>query len=140
MKKVTEIMHGVTAVGPGTSITEVSKIMAERNIGSVLIKKDGGFGIMTERDIVTRVVAQDKDPWDTKVGDIMSDVITIGHTKDISEASEMFIEHNIRRLPITRKGEIVGIITTRDVIRQRASGLTSKDYYKGMYQEGSGWG
>ena len=142
MKKVTEIMHGITVVGPDTSITDVSKIMAERNIGSVLIKKDDKFGIITERDIIAKVISQDKSPGDVKISEIMTALlITIDHTRDVSDASKLFIKHNIRRLPVVKKdGKIIGIITTRDVVRQKASDLTSKDYHRGMYQEGSGWG
>lgn len=145
---VKEIMHGKTIVDPDISIIEAAKIMKLRKIGSVLVKKSADvdisddkkyFGIVTERDIVG-VVALNKDLRVTKLHHIMNSVITIDHTKDIEEATRLMVKNKIRRLPVTKDGEIIGIITMKDIIRRRAVHIASRNYSQSSYQEGSGWG
>lgn len=116
--KVKKIMHGITLVDPEKSILETAKVMEEKDIGSVLSKKDGRFWILTERDILKKVVAKNLNPEKIKVSDIMTECLyTLNADDDIEKASELFNKYHIRRLPITKGGEIVGIITTRDIAK-----------------------
>lgn len=138
--KVKEIMHGITMINFDMTVLEAARIMSEKEIGSVLIKisesqevskkskecsigdpcfiqKPEDVGILTERDIVKNVVAKNKS-LDTKVFEVMTrNVFSIDANADIEKASELFNKHHIRRLVVTERGNILGIVTTRDVAK-----------------------
>lgn len=120
MTTVKEIMHAITVVKPDTSVLEVARIMRDKDIGSVLIKlNELEWGIATERDIIIKVIARDVDPKTTKVSDIMTPLrYTVDASATIQKASEIFNVHDIRRLPVMEDGEIIGIITARDVAKR----------------------
>ncbi len=117
---VKEIMHAITVVKPDISVMEVARIMRDKDIGSVLIKlNELEWGIATERDIIIKVIARDIDPKTTKISDIMTPLqYTIDANATIQKASEIFNVHDIRRLPVMQDGEIIGIITARDVAKR----------------------
>jgi signal-transduction protein with cAMP-binding, CBS, and nucleotidyltransferase domain len=116
---VKDIMHGITLVEPDASILEVARIMRDKNIGSVLIKVDPlHWGIVTERDIIIKIVARDVDPKATKASEIMTELrYTIDASASTQKASEIFNIHPIRRLPVMEDGEIIGMVTARDVAK-----------------------
>ena len=119
--KVKEIMHETTMVKCPMSVLDVAKLMSEKDIGSILTDKDGCIMVVTERDIIQKVVALDKDPKKTTVADIMSRcAYTIDSNSDVVEASDMFNEYPIRRLPVTEKEKIIGMVTARDVAKSLA--------------------
>ena len=97
--KVKEIMHNVDKVDSNVSISEAARVMEQKSTGSILIEKnDKVRGIMTERDILHKVVAKGKNPDKLKVKDIMSSpVLTIDANKDILESSKMMDRKRIRR-------------------------------------------
>jgi len=117
--RVKDIMHDVTPVSIEASITEAAKIMNRKLIGSVLVVKDGEpVGMLTERDILRKVVAKSKDPRTTSVYEIMSSPLITTH-KDtlLPDALSIFRKRYIRRLLITDDdGKIIGIITHRNVV------------------------
>jgi len=116
--KVKEIMHEITMVECPMTILDVAKLMSEKNIGSVLTKKNDCIMVVTERDILKKVVALDKDPKKTKVSDIMTKCAhTIDSNSDVFEASDIFNKYHIRRLPVVEGKKIVGIVTARDVAK-----------------------
>lgn len=117
---VKDIMHEITIVEPDISVLEVARIMRDRNIGSVLVKLSGlDWGIATERDILIKVISKNLDVKTTKVSDIMTKLqYTIDSNASIRKASEIFNVHHIRRLPVMEGGEIIGIITSRDVAKR----------------------
>ena len=100
------------------SIEKAAEIMKEKKIGSLLVKKDNQYvGIITERDILYKVVAEGKDITKTKVGEIMSSpLITIDYNSNVKEALDKFKAHNIRRLVVVDKGKVVGILTLRSIV------------------------
>lgn len=131
---VKDVMHRVTLVDGDRSIAETAKIMTEaattvtREIGSVLVAKNNEpIGILTERDILKKVVAAGLDPAVTKISQVMSaPLITVPADTGIGEASRIMIAKGIRRLPVTEGNKIVGIITTRDVTREMAARFLSR--------------
>ena len=129
--QVKEIMHNVTKVSPDRNITEVAKIMDQKVIGSVLIEENGKIiGIMTERDILRKVVAKGKNPDEVKVKAVMSyPIITIDANEDVIEASRKIEQHKIRRLIITENGEIVGIVTANSIARNLKYALASSSLH-----------
>jgi len=114
-----EIMHQHTYVPADMSVREVAEIMSRKKIGSVLIKTKDGLGILTERDITNKVVLKALDPNGVKAEEIMtSPVVTIEGKTDLYEICRIFNENRFRRLPVVEKGDVIGILTTRDVVKQ----------------------
>jgi len=109
-------MHNTTVVGGTGSVLDAAKVMSGKNIGSVLVRGEQGLGMLTERDILKKVVACNRIPGDVGVSEVMTSLNhTIDVDSDVVDASRVFGEHHVRRLPVTEKNAIVGIITTRDV-------------------------
>ena len=117
--RVKEIMHGVTKIPFWSTVSEAARIMDEKSIGSVLIEENRRvIGIVTERDILRKIVAKGKNPDKVKVKDIMNDpIITIDANEDILEASKIMDEKRIRRLIVVENGQIVGKITANSISR-----------------------
>ncbi len=93
--------------------------MRDKSIGSVLVKfSEIEYGIVTERDLVYKVAAENLDPKTVKAKDVMTELrYTIDANASIQRASEIFSRHDIRRLPVMEDGMIIGIITARDVAK-----------------------
>ncbi|NTV23123.1 MAG: CBS domain-containing protein [Nanoarchaeota archaeon] len=109
----------VISVLPEAAVLECAKQMKEEHLGSVLVEKDGALlGILTEQDLVYKVVAGQLDPSKAKVSDIMTArVITISPDKDIYDAIMKMAQMNVRRLPVIDGKELVGMITMKDILR-----------------------
>jgi signal-transduction protein with cAMP-binding, CBS, and nucleotidyltransferase domain len=114
-----KIARPIMAVDENVSVTEASKAMVDNNRGSAIVTRKGEtVGLLTERDILKRVVAKSRDPHSTKVKDVMtSSPITIDQNKPLREALELMNRKRIRRMLLTENGKIVGIFTFRDVLR-----------------------
>jgi CBS domain-containing protein len=97
------------------NVYEVAVKMKENNVGSIpIVDRDRIVGVITDRDIVTRCVAE-KHPASSKVEDIMSrDLITIGPDADVSEAAHLMAENQIRRLPVVDGNTLVGMVSLGD--------------------------
>ncbi len=117
--RVKEIMHNVTKVSSDTNISEAAGIMDKKVIGSVLVEENNKvIGIMTERDILRKIVAKGRNPDELTVKDIMSQpIITSDANEDIAEASRKISQHKIRRLIITENNKIVGIVTANSIAK-----------------------
>jgi signal-transduction protein with cAMP-binding, CBS, and nucleotidyltransferase domain len=97
------------------SVFEAARLMHLQDVGDLVVM-DGveAKGIVTERDLVRRVMAT-KKPLDTKVSEVMSSpLITIDEAAQLRDAARLMVKHKIRRLPVTRKDILVGIIATND--------------------------
>ncbi|MDI6884062.1 MAG: CBS domain-containing protein [Hadesarchaea archaeon] len=115
---VREAMAGkVLTASPTTTVAKAAKMMAERDVGSIIIVKDKKpVGILTERDLLMKVVSLDLKPSTVKVGKIMSTPITtILPDADITEAARIMARNKIRRLPVIERGKLVGILTASDI-------------------------
>ncbi len=109
----------VVTIPLGTSIAESAKLMKQKNVGSVVIIDDSKpVGILTDRDIAVRVVAEGKDPESTKVSEVMTEnPETLNEDLGLFQALERMKEVGVRRFPIVNdRGELVGIITLDDVL------------------------
>jgi CBS domain-containing protein len=116
--KVLDIMHDVKVISPGLTVKEAADIMSKEAIGSLVIISNGKVaGIITERDIL-RNIKRSKE----KVDKIMSkNVISVEDTDTIERAAEIMTASKIKRLPVTRQGKLVGIITATDLIANSTS-------------------
>jgi len=107
----------LATVKPEISVKEAAKIMKSRGIGNCIVADNKPVGIVTESDIIKKVVAEGLDPSKVSVKDIMTTpIIVINPYVDIEEAMKTMSKCNIRRLPVVEKGKLVGIITQKDVL------------------------
>lgn len=106
------------SIGPKVSIASVAKTMRQARIGSVLVKKGSAFvGIVTDTDVVRRAVASGKPLGKLTVEKIMtSPVCTIEGNESVDAAQDMMAELGVRHLGVTKGGQIVGIISVRDLL------------------------
>lgn len=110
----------VIAVEEGSNITEIAKLMREQKLGAIVINNSEGqpVGIVTERDIVLRVVAAGKSAHGVSASEVMSSPLRVVKAETpIVDAMRMMDKLNIRRLGVTYKGQLVGIISHKDIIR-----------------------
>ena len=109
----------VVALNEMTTVHEVANAMAEKSLGCVIVTNKTGkpVGIITERDLVKRVLAKNLVPDNVKANSIMtSPLVTISPEKTITEAAKQMNILTIRRLGVVYKGSLRGIITSRDVL------------------------
>lgn len=102
------------------SICEVAKLMNENHIGSIPVcdNDQNVIGIITDRDIILRSIACDKDIKQTKVADIMTtDVIRTSKDTDVSWVAEIMSKNQVRRVPVVENEKLVGIISLGDLAR-----------------------
>ncbi len=117
---VEDIMSSpVITIDGESSIREGAQLMRDRRIGCLIVTIQGKpVGIVTERDILERVVAQNRDVNITKMREVMSTPLLTVHRKmEILEAMRMMRRHNIRRLVVMENHTLRGIVTERDIIR-----------------------
>jgi CBS domain-containing protein len=121
MTKARDIMTGgATCVREDETIAEAAKRMAENDIGALPIcgTDDRLKGMITDRDIAIRVVAQGRDPQTTKAGEFaQGEAVTIGADDSIDEALSTMARYQVRRLPVIDGHKLVGIIAQADVAR-----------------------
>ena len=101
-----------------TTIREVVEIMKTKKVGSLLVnQEDKTVGIITETDIVRRVIGEDRVPYITAVSQVMSaPVLSIQEDASIYDAQDMMDKHHIRHLLVLRDEDVVGLISIRDLI------------------------
>lgn len=107
-------------VPPGTNIQACAKLMETKHIGSLLVKDGPGVvGIITEQDIVRKVVIKNLTPSDVNVDDIMAtDLFVVNEDQDVTAAITIMRNNNIRHLPVMNKKEqFVGFVTSKDILR-----------------------
>jgi CBS domain-containing protein len=109
----------IATIDVEASAAEASKIMMEKNVGyAVVLEKSQPAGIITERDLVQKVMAKEKDPSMVEVGELMSTpLISIDPDATIEEAVRTMAENGIRKLPVVRSHIIYGIFTTRELAK-----------------------
>lgn len=120
---VKEVMtKALVSVDPATNLNQISKMMAQGGMGSILVKKNGTpSGIITDRDFAIKIAAKDI-PLNTPVENIASFPLhTINANDSISSAAKIMSDKKIRKLAVSEDGKIVGIITTTDLVNQIAA-------------------
>ncbi|MEO5658135.1 MAG: CBS domain-containing protein [Nitrospiria bacterium] len=104
-------------VNRGETVRAAAGVMTRLRIGSVLVGGEGPPGIVTETDIVRRVVAADRNPCATFVEEIMNHPpIALDERRSIEEAGDLMAEHRIRHVAVTRGGEVIGLVSVRDLL------------------------
>ena len=101
------------------TVVEVARVMKQEDVGSVpVVEGEQLVGVVTDRDIVIRVVAEGGDAESTTVGEIISsDVVTVDPDTSIDEALDLMSENQVRRLPVVEDSRLIGIVAVADVAR-----------------------
>jgi CBS domain-containing protein len=102
-------------------VTEAAAIMRTEDVGSLpVVENDRLVGVLTDRDIVVRVVAEGRDACATSVGEILSnDLVTVTPEQSLDEALALMARHQVRRLPVVEEdGRLVGVVAQADVARE----------------------
>ena len=124
MQKVSDILgrkgSNIISIEPSATVLEALKIMADKNIGSVMVMEDNIFlGVITERDYCRKVVLNGRSSTDTKVGEIMSTGFPhIVPSDTIEYCMQVLSDNNLRYLPVFNGEEVCGIISINDVVRE----------------------
>jgi CBS domain-containing protein len=103
----------------GTPVAEAAKVMARENVGSVPVVEGGKLlGVVTDRDLVVRLLAEGRDPQSTTVGEIAStDPVTLSPDDELDKALQLLARHQVRRLPVVEGERLVGIVAQADIAR-----------------------
>jgi CBS domain-containing protein len=118
LKYIIDVMREPKVCKPELKILDAAKLMKKERIGSIIVidEKNAIIGLITERDLVYRILAEGLDPNKLTVKDVMTTKITtLKPYATIIDAIKTMKEHNIKRIPITRNNKIVGIITEREI-------------------------
>jgi CBS domain-containing protein len=124
MKKVSDILNRkgtkMISVLPSTTVLDALRIMADKNIGSVMVMEENKYlGLMTERDYSRKIVLKERSSTDTKVSEIMStDLPRVKKDDTIEYCMQLLSDKNVRYLPVEDNGEVVGIISINDVVKE----------------------
>src|ERR1700677_167210 len=117
-RKMRDIMSAApVCMASGESVSAAAKAMKDRGGGAVVVLSDGRLsGLVTDRDITVRVLAEDRDPLTTRVGDICSgELAVLGPDDDVEHAGRLVRERAIRRIPIMENGTPVGVVSIGDL-------------------------
>ncbi len=128
--RIADVMtRDVRVIQPDRTVREAARVMDEMNVG-VLPVCDGRrlVGMVTDRDIVLRVVAEGKDPQASTVGEVASkDLVTVDPQQDLDEALRLMAQHQVRRLPVVEEdGRLVGILAQADVAQEGSDAKTGQ--------------
>ena len=132
METVTEFLAGkgtaVHAVKPDATVYEALELMAEKNIGAVLVTDEAGKlqGIFSERDYARKMMINGRDSHTTKVGEIMTTtVVSINPDTRLRDCMSLMTEKRIRHLPVFQAEKLIGVVSIGDVVK---SLLSEQDY------------
>ena len=124
-RTVEEIMtRDPRTVEIGDSLADAAREMRDGNIGNVIVTDSGRVaGIVTDRDIVVRAIAEGREPQSTAVGDVCSSgPRTLEPGDSVEVAAQAMAQNSIRRLPVVRDGELVGVLSLGDLAQDRDAG------------------
>lgn len=115
------LVHKTSAlwsVAPESTVFEAIKLMAEKNIGSLLVMTNGKLvGLFTERDYTRKVALHGKTSKETRVSEIIPhEVVTVGPDDSVEECMRLMTENRVRHLPIVEGGNVVGIVSIGDLV------------------------
>jgi len=110
----------VLSVTPETQVIDALQIMSDKNIGSIVVLKNGEYqGIMTERDYSRKVALKGKSSTDMKVGEIMStDLPSVKPSDTVEHCMQLMSDKNVRYMPVFDNGKLSGIISMSDVVKE----------------------
>jgi len=122
MKQIGEVIEGrpLFHVDPKETVRNVARTMSDKNIGCIAVIDDRGHlvGIFSERDVLTRVVAEGRNPDDTEVATVMTKELIVAEPNDsIEDALQKMHHRKFRHLPVVERGNLIGMISIRDLLQ-----------------------
>ena len=115
------VARTLISVNPNTTVFQVAKMMEQGGVGAVIVKdNENPVGIITDRDFATKIIANNLSSNTPVEKTMSSPLVTINHDATISSAAEMMTFKKIRKLAVSENGNIVGIITSTDLVSQLA--------------------
>lgn len=131
----------VFTIHPESPVKEAAQLMEEHKVGALVVVNgvDEVVGIVSERDIAIKIVAHNMNPSTTNVGDIMtSEVVTASRTTNLKECEVRMEEYHIRHLPVTDHGDLIAVVSIRDLLVSTRSELENLvDHLKKLMGFGS---
>lgn len=128
--KVRDVMHeGVTWVGPDTKVTDIARMMRDEDIGAIPVgENDRLIGMVTDRDIVLKGLADGRDVAALTASDVMSGPILYCRTdEDVEDATRIMEEHAVRRLPVINENKrMVGMLSMGDIADAASRDITAE--------------
>ncbi len=122
MRKMRDIMSPApVCMAPGESVSAAARAMKRHGIGTVLVLTEGRLsGLVTDRDITVRVLAENRDPRTTRIGDICSgELVVLGPDDDVEQATRLVRERAVRRIPVIENGVPVGVVSIGDLALEK---------------------
>ena len=121
----------VVAIEDTEPISRAARLMRDRHVGCLIVtasERGTGVGIITERDLVWRIIADNFDPSKVLVSDVMTTpLITIPSDQKLENATKLMLEYGVRRLPVVDNNVLVGIITTTDLAKVLAGEVKEQE-------------
>lgn len=116
---VRQIMRTIVSIDSKAKAKDAARLMVEKGIGSLVANRDGlPFGIITERDLVEKIVAQATDPSKVTVAEIMTaPLATIDASASLIDAARKMVEKQVKRLVVTEHDKIIGIVSQTDLVQ-----------------------
>lgn len=122
MRRVRDIMSAApVCMPPGESVSAAARAMRRHGTGTVLVLTDGRLsGLVTDRDITVRVLAENRDPQTTSIGDICcGELVVLDPDDDLARAAWLVRDRAVRRIPVLRDGTPVGVVSTGDLALEK---------------------
>ena len=106
------------SIAPEATVFDAIKLMADKNIGALLVMSgDRLVGVVTERDYTRKVALQGKSSKEMRVREIISpEVVTVGPQQTVEECMRLMTEHRVRHLPVVENGKVLGIVSIGDLV------------------------
>ena len=120
MMKIRKLMvKDVVTMPLDASVYEATKTMNKKRIGCVVVAYNGGIvGILTERDLLERVLEECKDPKETKISDVMTRKVIVGDPDmELVEATRLMFDNQVKKLPVVEGNQLLGLVTLTDIAR-----------------------
>ena len=133
--KIIEIMtKDVSTVEPDTTLEEIALLMRNEDVGAVpVLEGNELLGIVTDRDIVVRCIAEGEHPSEMCADDILTgDIETVHPDTDVKEAAELMSSRQIRRLPVVENGRLVGMVSLGDIAVRQHNETVSGETLEGV--------
>ncbi len=113
------MVENVVTIEEEATVRQAVELMNKHEIGCLIAMRKGKpSGILTERDLLKRVLADAKDPKKTKVSDVMSKPLVVGKPHmDVEDAARLMFKMKIKKLPVVEKGRLLGLVTLTDLVR-----------------------
>jgi CBS domain-containing protein len=115
--------HGIFSIAPDARVIDALKLMAEKNVGALLVMDAGRLvGIITERDYARKVILKGKSSLDTPVREIMTDAVLCVHPdQSVEECMALMTDKHIRHLPVMDVGKLIGVLSIGDLVKETIS-------------------